>query len=256
MKYILSAILPLFIFSFSSLKKKRPVPPGTVQISENFFADETEVSNLSWLEYEYWTAVTYGSNSAEHLATLPDTNVWLEKDAYSAPYAKYYYRHLAYRNFPVVGISHDQALAFCKWRTARVKEHGYIAYKRELHFTFRLPSSQEWEMVSATSICRADPSAKNKRGIVAYNIQRSGNDSVLADAAAASIDVTAPVYSFYKNKMGLYNTIGNVAEMVSELGISKGGSWRHRIEDCRVGKKIPYTSPASWLGFRCVCIVN
>jgi hypothetical protein len=69
-------------------------------------------------------------------------------------------------------------------------------------------------------------------------------------------DVTAPVNSYTKNHFGLYNMIGNVSEMVTEKGTSKGGGWRHLLEECRVGKDITYEKPTSWLGFRCICIVK
>ena len=70
----------------------------------------------------------------------------------------------------------------------------------------------------------------------------------------ADADVTAPVSAYYKNWFGIYNMLGNVSEMVIEEGISKGGSWRNRIEGCRVGKDLEYNKPTAWLGFRCVCI--
>ena len=50
--------------------------------------------------------------------------------------------------------------------------------------------------------------------------------------------------------------LGNVAEMVQEKGICKGGSWRNILEECRVGKDMEYSKPAAWLGFRCVCVVK
>ena len=70
------------------------------------------------------------------------------------------------------------------------------------------------------------------------------------------MDVTAPVYSYWPNSFNLYNMIGNVSEMVLEKGISKGGSWRNILEECRVGKDILYTKSEAWLGFRCVCILK
>jgi len=79
-----------------------------------------------------------------------------------------------------------------------------------------------------------------------------GTASFMSDNA----DVTAPVYSYWKNWFGLFNAIGNVAEMISEKGICKGGSWHHEFEDCRAGKDIPYDKTKAWLGFRCVCVVK
>src|SRR3954466_11018031 len=92
-------------FSFSITKEKKFIPPGTVQISDTFFADECEVSNFSWTEYELWISAKYGFKSKEHLAVLPDTLVWRDTLAYNEPYVMYYYRHPAYRGYPVVGVS-------------------------------------------------------------------------------------------------------------------------------------------------------
>ncbi|WP_375561983.1 formylglycine-generating enzyme family protein [Bernardetia sp. OM2101] len=59
-----------------------------------------------------------------------------------------------------------------------------------------------------------------------------------------------PVYHF-----GLYNMFGNVAEMTSEKGIAKGGSFAHTLEECAADKVQTYDSPQAWLGFRCVAEV-
>ena len=130
----------VLLFSFSG-KRKQFVPPGTVQITESFFADACEISNLSWIEFEYWTCQTYGYHSKEHLASLPDTLVWRNPKLYNEPYVQYYYRHIAYRNFPVIGISYEQAVAYCKWRTERVKAFYALRYKKELKIEYRPPVS-------------------------------------------------------------------------------------------------------------------
>jgi formylglycine-generating enzyme required for sulfatase activity len=57
------------------------------------------------------------------------------------------------------------------------------------------------------------------------------------------------------NALGLYDLIGNVAEMVLEPGIAKGGSWTHYFEESTINNSFTYTSPAAWLGFRCICEV-
>ena len=89
----------------------------------SFFMDETEVTNEFWLEYLYWLQRIYGSTYPEIVErALPDTASWRNKLAYNEPMVKYYLRHPAYREYPVVGVSWNQAVEFCKWRTDRVNE--------------------------------------------------------------------------------------------------------------------------------------
>ncbi|MBI2722430.1 MAG: SUMF1/EgtB/PvdO family nonheme iron enzyme [Bacteroidetes bacterium] len=254
--FILSLILLFSSFSIKR-KKKKLIPPGTVQISETFFADETEISNFGWMEYEYWTKTKYGANSPEHIAVLPDTLVWREKNTYNEPYVKYYYRHPAYKNFPVVGISFEQALAYCKWRTDRVKEYSYKIYKTEWKVEYRLPTKEEWELLSNNGSVELANKGRNDKGKVKFNhcyLIEGSQESMKFMTEHA--DITAPVYSYWKNAFGMYNVFGNVAEMISEEGQSKGGGWRSLLEECRAGNSIPYKKPTAWLGFRCVCVVN
>jgi formylglycine-generating enzyme required for sulfatase activity len=249
-------LIVLLSFSFSIKKTKKFIPPGTVQITETFFADETEISNFSWLEYEIAIKTKYGTNSAEHKAILPDTLVWREKNSYNEPYVIYYYRHPAYRNFPVVGVSYEQAVAYCKWRTEEVKKHYSIIYKKEVDIEYRLPSKTEWELISNNGKDVLHGFARNSKGQILFNHRYLSDSAEIADFVNNHTDVTAPVKSYWKNTFGLFNTIGNVAEMINENGICKGGSWRHEFEECRAGKDITYTKPSSWLGFRCVCVVK
>ena len=103
----------------------------------SFYMDETEVTNSFWLEYIYWLNRVYGDSYREVVQrALPDTLVWREKLAYNEPHVNYYLRHPAYQNYPVVGVSWNQANDFCKWRTDRVNEQllvreGLIAHNPE-----------------------------------------------------------------------------------------------------------------------------
>lgn len=257
MRNILLLFLIIITSSFYQFRKKQFIPPGTVQINDTLYADETEISNFTWNEFEHWTAITYGKNSPQHLATLPDTTVWREKLSYNEPYVIHYYRHPAYKSFPVVGISYEQAIEFCKWRTERVKQLLDLKGIYKTNFFYRLPTKSEWEKLADYSSEFLNNNGKNKKNKYQLNcihvIDSAGLKKV--DFKQNS-DVTVHVYSYWPNKFKLYNLLGNVSEMVLEKGIAKGGSWRNYIEDCRVGKNQEYTKPNSWTGFRCVCVMH
>ena len=242
----------------SFIKKKSFIPPGTVQINDSLFADETEISNFSWIEYEMWAKGIYGTNSKEHLASLPDTLVWRDKNSYNEPYVQYYYRHPAYKEFPVVGVSYDQAVAYCKWRTERVKAFLTLGKKFQYSdFEYRLPKKTEWEKLAEFSTHTLNNNGKNNKGVYQINcIHIIDSAGIKKYDYIENADVTTPVKSYIKNFYGLHNMLGNVAEMVQEKGICKGGGWRNNLEECRVGKNQDYTKPTAWLGFRCVCVIR
>lgn len=257
MKKIILILTTISIIALSFTKKTKTfIPPGTVQINDTLFADKCEITNFAWQEYEFFIITKYGSLSKEHIASLPDTTCWREKLAYNEPYVKYYYRHIAYREYPVVGISYEQAKAFCKWRTERVKT--FLTIKKDFknqNFEYRLPCKSEWEMLAESSSNFLSNNGKDKKGKYRLNcIHIIDSAGVLKYDFMQNADVTAPVSTYLKNWFGIYNMLGNVSEMVAEEGISKGGSWKSRIEDCRVGKELSYNKPTAWLGFRCVCI--
>jgi gliding motility-associated lipoprotein GldJ len=96
--------------------------PRRVTVS-SFYMDQTEVRNLDYLEYLYWTNNVFGPNYYDVVKkAMPDTLVWRDRLAYNEPYVEYYLRHPSYRDYPVVGINWLQASDFCAWRTDRVNE--------------------------------------------------------------------------------------------------------------------------------------
>lgn len=89
----------------------------------SFFMDETEVSNLDYLEYLYWLNRVCGAEYPEVVKNaLPDTLVWRSSLSYNEPMVEVYLRHPAYREYPVVGVSWLQANDYALWRTDRVNE--------------------------------------------------------------------------------------------------------------------------------------
>lgn len=97
--------------------------PRTVSVS-SFYMDETEVANIHYREYVYWMGRAYISDYPDLVyKTLPDTTVWRENLAYNEPFVNYYFRYPAYSNYPVVGVTWNQANDFAKWRSDRVNEY-------------------------------------------------------------------------------------------------------------------------------------
>lgn len=96
----------------------------------SFYMDKYEVTNIAWREYLEWNTVVFGASKPELLkALLPDTTVWRDEMAYNEPYEEYYFRHPAYSFYPVVGVTWEQAMAYCQWRTDRVNEQLMVTNK-------------------------------------------------------------------------------------------------------------------------------
>jgi hypothetical protein len=50
--------------------------------------------------------------------------------------------------------------------------------------------------------------------------------------------------------------VENVAEMVQEKGVEKGGSFSDKLSDFNVATDFSYAKPTEWLGFRCIAIFH
>jgi formylglycine-generating enzyme required for sulfatase activity len=56
--------------------------------------------------------------------------------------------------------------------------------------------------------------------------------------------------NYFPNGFGLYDMVGNVAEMVNEKGKALGGSWNHSPEQSTMRSIAHYTKPSAFVGFR------
>jgi formylglycine-generating enzyme required for sulfatase activity len=248
-------IIPLFIiallsFSFILLKEnpdevrktptlKYETPPGNVWLRNNLFIDQTEIRNIDYMEFLYWTNK---HEPAEYKSMLPDTTVWRAADVYNEPYVEYYLRHPAYRDYPVVGISYGQAVEYCKWRSDRVNEFIYIRehkikeynadsiYPHPEVMRFRLPTNEEWEYAAAAGLNAEQypygyESLVDKNGKPVSNTKEYAN--LYSHTTRVSIrhmggfhedvgDLLSPATAFRSNKYGIYNMTGNVSEIVAD----------------------------------------
>ena len=149
----------------------------------------------------------------EAVKVYPDTTVWIRdfEYSYNEPMHNDYFWHQAYGDYPVVGVSWEQAKAFCQWRT--LNKNIYKKDKgQQFVNSFRLPSEAEWEYAARGGLEGATfpwggPYAKNDRGCFMANFKPLRGNYV-ADQALYTVEADA----YEPNDYNLYNMSGNVAE--------------------------------------------
>ncbi|NER10460.1 protein involved in gliding motility GldJ [Muriicola jejuensis] len=108
----------------------------TQQHVQSFYMDETEVTNVMYLEYLDYLKSVYPPENPKYAniykGALPDTLVWRNRLGFNETMTNNYLRHPAYAEYPVVGVNWIQATQFAEWRTDRVNEavlerEGYLA---------------------------------------------------------------------------------------------------------------------------------
>ena len=235
------------------------------------FRSQTEVRNCDYKEYLSWLSRIYGNKSDVYKSAFPDTTVWA---GVNIIYIEKYFGNPQYANYPVVGVSIEQAKKYCKWRSDRVYEwvlvlnkvidksnskdtiftiesylNGKYPTKRNLKKDenypipeYGLPTKEEWEFAASSNLNNQSFEFGTKDMTkIRYNTKE-----ILAD-------YTVEVKKSEKNDFNLYGMIGNISEMIDDSGISKGGSWFHSKDECKIKNDIQYSKPMSWLGFRCIC---
>ncbi|MBL4702959.1 MAG: SUMF1/EgtB/PvdO family nonheme iron enzyme [Flavobacteriales bacterium] len=236
---------------------------GCLPVKGDFlFASETEVTNFNYLEFLFDQRKNKGE--AYYKTMLPDTTAWNSSRAFNEPYVEYYLRHPAYRDYPVVNITRFQVLEYCEWLEGKLNAHYDTLSKHPVvKVDVRLPTAEEWSLAAQGGNAEAifpwsgtgmRHTAKKWEGDMMANFVRGRGDYMgIAGSLNDNADVTAPVFSYWPNGYGLYNMSGNVAEMVQEEGITKGGSWRNRAPYLEINGADPnrgFVAASPEIGFR------
>jgi formylglycine-generating enzyme required for sulfatase activity len=149
------------------------------------------------------------------LNVYPDTLSWINEYQYffNEPIAQLYFWHPVYDNHPVVGVSWQQANAFCHWKTVQFKKK-YPEYEG---FEFRLPTENEWEYsVKKPLIFKENDYRWTNTDAVPQNCNhgdiRDENLITVTSSLDDGLKLPGPVNAYFPNGSGIYNLQGNVAE--------------------------------------------
>lgn len=192
----------------------KPVPTETPTISKDtaYMAEDGTIIRETItrpLTGDYDFLNTYIIN------VYPDTTVWINDfdNAYNEQYTRLYFSHAGYNNYPVVGVSWEQANAFSNWRTDYLRR----ALGREgvVIEPYRLPTEAEWEYAaragnSESSYPWEELLPMDERGCFYANFKPLDGDYIRDGHL-----ITSPVGTYKPNDFGLYDMAGNVAEWTS-----------------------------------------
>ena len=262
--------------------RQKPIYTETVYISKDTaYIDEEGKIHRETINREYtgpWDFLnTYIIN------IYPDTTCWVNDfpNADNEVYMRNYFSNPAYNEYPVVGVTWEQANAFCAWRTEFLLK-GLGPAARYVQ-RYRLPTEAEWEYAARgkdqTEFPWDNEDVASGKGCFYANF-KPDNGNYTKDGNL----ITSKVGIYSANSNGLYDMAGNVAEWTStiytEAGIEamndvnpqlkynaaiedpyrlkqksvRGGSWKDPESYIRSAwRSSEYQNqPRSYIGFRCV----
>lgn len=213
----------------------------------------------------------------------PDTTCWVNDfpNANNESYMRLYFSSPAYNDYPVVGVTWEQAEAFCAWRTNYLLRS--LGPQARYIQRYRLPTEIEWEYAARGKEGNPYPwegqEMKNEKGCFYANFKPDeGNYTDDGNL------ITSKVGIYGANSNGLFDMAGNVAEWTStvytEAGVAamadlnpelsynaaaedpyilkrksvRGGSWKDPLSYIRSAWRTweYQNQPRSYIGFRCV----
>lgn len=240
-----STVLLSTVLDLKTLEK------NMVPISGNIYLNKYEVTNGDYAKFLH--NLKFSGQTELYQKAVYDSTQWTKGKyavSFNDPMMNLYHWHPAYSNYPAVCISYDGAKAYCEWLT---KQYNLQRKRTYTQVVFRLPTEEEWRTAAGSGDPKAITPFPDNQILASDQKHYLGNirtskDRFFDDGGFHQVHVNM----YDPNKMGFYNTLGNVSEMTNTKGKAIGGSWYDLFEECTFDKTQLYSNPEPTIGFRVV----
>jgi sulfatase modifying factor 1 len=216
-----------------------------IQGSSPFGIQATEVSNR---QYQLFIQALTKKGDTKALAiAIPKAAQWKKfgKDE------QYYFGQERFLDYPVVNITRQAAEMYCAWLTELY--NATASAKR----TYRLPTEEEWMTAAkggnANAIYPWEGTSVNYKNTGEYMANYKAPTLKEVSKEYPDAAFTAPVKSYIPNAFGVYNMAGNVAEITTGPGFTKGGHWNATADMLKIEAREKFAAdivPSPTTGFR------
>ncbi len=248
------ALASLCSFALPTNKKpKDPLPPGCLEISPNLYGDQHEITNMAYREYLFYLKTQLGQQHPAFATALPDTSVFHTLQTSTPPgFYTTYFSHPNFADYPVVGLSWEQALNYSYWRSEMVFKQLLLKQKK---------LTADWEntplSISGYFTARMEGITLDTTLRIPWFSLPSPADLLAMEkhnkAISNSQTTTLPNHCRgHSKKKGFYGLSDNVSEMTNSHGQAYGGNFLQGKASVADAPK-SYENPTVWLGFRNVC---
>ncbi len=253
-------ILFFYVTTCINLSAQKKAPVGTIWLRDNVYIDQQPVATIHYREYEYalrklykfqldsleyyvQTLPYYGKKqildfSKSNMPANPDSAQFIISPNATVNWPNWvalrpYVYGPKYNYYPVVQVSKEIAIKFCRWRTAMVQmlysglENRSERTRHYRKIKYRLPTAAEWNYaIEKFSLLKELRFVKADKGDILPELKKGFNNFLLAP----------------------------LSELVSDSNIVKGRNWKN--PELPFTASTAYIGPTDWIGFRCVCEVE
>jgi len=270
--FLLLGTLTSFKIQLSPDPTAKTIQQAMAKVNDSLYVGKYEVSNLEYRHFLNEIATKDQSLTEKYKV---DSIKWPDDLRYSEPMVtinQRYHRHPVFADYPVVNISYEAAIEYCKWLTELYNSDTKRKFRKVV---FTLPLENEWTVAAQGGRSNSifpwgQYYLVNKKGFYMCNFKPVGDPYIVKDSLGNPVIInyngeanihsaefppgktfyTMNVRSFSPNDLGVYNMCGNVAEMTLKDGYAIGGSWNSYGGEINTKSIKQYQYPSPEVGFR------